>query len=90
MTREYGSGETDTTSCMCGARTGLVGTFAGSHRSSSVELKVLEGSLSSCGESENAHSVERFLCQGAYGADLSLHEIDVALEECRRVGVVWL
>jgi hypothetical protein len=41
-------------------------------------------------ESENAHGVERFVCQGSHGADLSLYEIDVVLEEYGRVGVVWL
>ena len=41
-------------------------------------------------ESENAHGVERFVCQGAYGADLRLYEIDVVLEDYGRVGVVRL
>jgi len=34
--------------------------------------------------------VERFVRQGAYGADLSLYEVDVVLEEYGRVGIVWL
>jgi hypothetical protein len=30
---------------------------------------------------KNAHGIERFVRQGAYGADLSLYEVDVVLEE---------
>ena len=39
---------------------------------------------------KNAHGVERFMCHGAYGADLSLYEVNVVFEEYGRVGIVWL
>jgi hypothetical protein len=39
---------------------------------------------------KNAHGVERFVREGAYGADLSLYEVDVLFEEYGRVGIVWL
>jgi len=30
---------------------------------------------------KNVHGIERFVGEGAYGADLSLYEIDVVFEE---------
>ena len=80
---QYEAEETDATSCMCGARSRLVGTFTDRTDRSSAEGKLSR-------ESENAHGVERFVCQGSHGADLSLYEIDVVLEEYGRVGVIWL
>ena len=57
----YGSEETDTTSCMCGTRTGLVGAFSELHGSSSAEGKGSRARYRAA-ESENAHGVERFVC----------------------------
>ena len=87
---QYEGEETDTTSCMCGARSGLVGTFANHTDLSSAEGKLSRARYGAAEESENAHGVERFVCQGSHGADLSLYEIDVVLEEYGRIGVIWL
>jgi hypothetical protein len=67
---------------MCGARSGLVGTFT-----DNVDFRQPgeDG-----GDDENAHGIERLLRQGADSADLSLYESDIILEESRRIGLVWL
>ena len=84
--------ETDTTSCMCGARSGLIGAFAADISISlAVERKSRRASsLIEQWAVKNTHGVERFVRQGAYGADLSLYEVDVVFEEYGRVGIVWL
>lgn len=83
---ELGSEGTDTTSCMCGARPGLIGTFADRMDLSSA------GELASepRGGMKDEHGVECFVCQGAHGDNVSLYEIDVVLEEYGRIKVFWL
>jgi hypothetical protein len=87
-----GSGETDTTGCICGARSVLVGTFTDRTVLSSADGKrAREFAIEPRGGVRtHIHGVERFVCQGAYVADMSLYEIDVVFEEHGRVGVVWL
>ncbi len=70
---------------MCGARSRLVGAFAEQY----ADLQSAEGRKSSRaryaneprGRMKNAHGVERFVRQGANGANLSLYEVNVVFEE---------
>ena len=70
---------------MCGARSGLVGTFT-----DNVDLHQPRGRAPDGEDDKNAHGIVRLLRQGADSANLRLYESDIILEESGRVGLIWL